>query len=417
MRYLLPLLVLALPACADKDKETSRGDGEDPTFLRADSVQVTSPANGETVASPFVLTFAAGSNVDSVALVAGGAEVATAAVDEGEITVTLADGLHELELSGFDAEGGALSTHDLSIRVAEEGSTWVTIQSPSASSTVYNPVTFVVDGSDDLVEIEVYVDGTSIGSVDDAGLLTIDVPGEGEAHFVEARGYVSTGYLRASDGITLTVAEGSSPQGAGFNALVIDVLEGYPTDGTHEYYWPEGGSWYGTTQDIEYREELVAEGDPEGRCYCVGLTWEVMMQAFDQADRSTGGDGTLNGMTVDELDTFRVDWFVRDLDGDGVGIALTNYGVGERVYSWDDVQPGDFVQFWRNSGSGHSVIFVDWETDSDGDVDGFRYWSTQSGTDGINYNSEYFGTTGSSIDASAFYVARAAMPEDWVSYE
>lgn len=413
---LLVLSLLPLAACSEKAGHNG-GDGEDKTFLRADTVQVTSPANGETVESPFILTFDAGKNVDHVQLSADGAQVATADVGDGEITVTLTDGLHDLELAGFAADGAPLSAHDLSIRVAAAGDPWVTIQSPADGSNVYNPVAFVVDGSDDLADIQIYVDGDPLGSVDENGLLTVQVPGEGEAHLVEARGYDSDGKHRVSQGITLTLEEGTAPQSSDYNAVVLDILAGYPTDGTHDYYWPDDGDgWYGTTRDVRYRGQLVAEGDPEGRCYCVGLTWEVMMRAFDEVDASTGGDGTLNGLSVGELSEFRVDWFVRELYGDGVVTALENYGVGEQVTSWDDVQAGDFVQFWRNSGSGHSVIFVDWETDSGGDIDGFRYWSTQSGTDGIGYNSEYFGTSGSSVDASTFFVARAAMPQDWVSY-
>lgn len=414
LALLLPLL---LPACTAEKAGHHKTGTDDATFVRADTVQVTSPANGETVESPFVLTFDAGKDVDHVQLSADGAVVGTAEVADGEMTVTLADGLHDIELAGFDDAGSPLSTHDLSIRVAAAGESWVTIQSPSDEATVYNPVAFVIDGSDDMADLQVYVDGVSMGSVDADGLLTVDVPGEGAAHYIEARGYNADGHLRASDAATVDLAEGSAPAGTGYNAVVLDILGGYATDGSHEYYWPDDDpSWYGTTQDISYRDEVVAEGDPEGRCYCVGLTWEVMMRAFESVDRSTGGDGTLNGLSVSELNEFRIDWFVRDLYGDGVVTALENYGLGEQVRSWDDVQPGDFIQFWRNSGSGHSVIFIDWETNSSGDINGFRYWSTQSSTDGIDYNSEYFGTTGSSVDASHFFVARAAMPDGWVSY-
>lgn len=418
MRSLL-LLLLAGCGAADSADSPPRGvadTGEDATFLRADSVQITEPSNGATVASPFVLRFAAGQDVDHVSLSADGAVVATADVGDGEVTVTLDDGLHALDLVGYDAGGAPLSHHALSVRVAAEGATWVTIQSPASGSTVYNPVSFVVARSDDLARVDVYVDGALLGSTDESGVLVADVPGEGAAHYVDARGYTAEGRQRASDGLTFDLEPGASPAGSDFNALVLDTLRGYATDGSHGYYWPSGGDWYGTTQDITYRGQVVAEGDPEGRCYCVGLTWEVMMRAFEAADEATGGDGTLNGLTVAELNDFRVDWFVRDLYGDGVVTALEHYGLGQQVGSWADAEPGDFIQFWRNSGSGHSVIFMNWETNSSGDIAGFRYWSTQSSTDGIDYNTEYFGTTGSSVDATHFYLARAVMPADWTSY-
>lgn len=414
------MLFLLLAACAPQkgsdDARRAEQSAEDQTFLRADSVQVTSPTNGGTVESPFLLTFAAGKNVDSVSLLVDGAEVSTADVGDGSLTVTLEDGLHDLQLEGFDADGAPLGSHALSIRVAAAGDSWVTLTSPTAESYVYNPVTFVVAQSADIATVEIFVDGASLGTTNSEGLLTAEVPGEGAAHFVEARGYNAAARMRASDGINVTVEPGESLSGSGYNALVLDILQSYATDGTHDYYWPADGGWYGTTRDVVYRGTTVAEGDPAGRCYCVGLTWEVMLRAFELADSTTGGDGTLNGLSVSQLNEFRVDWFVRDLYGDGVVTALENYGLGEQVRSWSDVEPGDFVQFWRNSGSGHSVIFMDWETNSSGDVSGFRYWSTQSSTDGIAYNSEYFGTTGSSVNASYFFVARALMPSEWSAF-
>ena len=108
-------------------------------------------------------------------------------------------------------------------------------------------------------------------------------------------------------------------------------------------------------------------------------------------DESTINNGSINGMTVDDLLEFRMDWYVRDLYGSGPAEAVENYGIGEEVTDWSDIQPGDFVQFWRNSGSGHNTIFIDWETDNQGEIIGVYYWSTQGSTDGIGYRAEYFG--------------------------
>ena len=91
--------------------------------------------------------------------------------------------------------------------------------------------------------------------------------------------------------------------------------------------------------------------------------------------------------------------------------------MGERVTDWADIRPGDVLQFWRHSGSGHNNLFVEWVYDGDGEIAGVTYWSTQSSTDGVGYNTEYFGTGGSSIDPSSFFAARVYMPEDWISWE
>ena len=66
-------------------------------------------------------------------------------------------------------------------------------------------------------------------------------------------------------------------------------------------------------------------------------------------------------LLVDDLDDFRVDWYVRELMGSGVVEAVENYGIGERITYWEDIQAGDFLQFWRNNGSGHNNIFIEWK--------------------------------------------------------
>ena len=140
------------------------------------------------------------------------------------------------------------------------------------------------------------------------------------------------------------------------------------------------------------------------------------MRAFDQADRMTGGDGSLNGMTEDDLDDFRVLWFIVNINGDENVDALEDYGLGERVTDLEDAQPGDVVQFWRNSGSGHNNIFIEWERSGSGDIIGLTYWSTQGSTDGIGYNTEYFGASGSTINPSYVFIARPYMPDQWLPW-
>ena len=140
------------------------------------------------------------------------------------------------------------------------------------------------------------------------------------------------------------------------------------------------------------------------------------MKAWSEVDSDFIGDGSINGMTLYDLTEFRIDWYVRDLFGSGPADAAENYGVGELVTDWDDVQSGDFLQFWRNSGSGHNAIFIDWEWDSDGNRIGFLYWSTQNSTDGIGYNSEYFGSNGSTVNAQYFFPTRIYTPDYWLPW-
>ncbi len=75
------------------------------------------------------------------------------------------------------------------------------------------------------------------------------------------------------------------------------------------------------------------------------------------------------------------------------------------------------MQFWRHSGSGHNVVFVDWEVDTSDNIIGFRYWSTQGSTDGVGENSEYFGGSGSRVDPNLFFVARVVEPDQWLPWQ
>lgn len=405
------LAALFLMAC---DQPEAPGEN----FTYDGSVRVLEPANGAVVEPTFSVFFSAGEDVAEVRLdVDGYPYMSATPVEEldGELVVTLEVGGHALSLVGFDAQGEALSHHDLSIQVAEEGGTWIGFVSPTDGDTLNNPVTFVVNGSDDIDAIELFADGWSLGKLAPGGTLTYTFTGTGYARTIDAVGYAGTDSV-AEDSITITVDPGSNPDPSDFNDLIVSILQTYPTDGTNEYYWPSDSDWYGTTRDIYYLGERVAEGDDQGRCYCVGLTWEVFMRAFDEADAMTGGDGSLNGMSVDDLTEFRIDWFVRDLWGDGVVTAAMNYGLGDEVNGVANLKQGDILQFWRNSGSGHSVIFDDWEYDGGGNIIGIRYWSTQSSTDGIDYNSEYFGGDSSDIDPRYFFAARFRMPTDWTPW-
>ena len=124
----------------------------------------------------------------------------------------------------------------------------------------------------------------------------------------------------------------------------------------------------------------------------------------------------LNGMKVEDFDDFISLWFVREAKSDGPGLALEAFGLGQKIEKMKDVIKGDFVQIWRTTGSGHSVIFINWTLNEEGDTTGMRYWSTQPGTNGIDYNTEYFNGYGGSIDKAHTYYSRGRKPEDFTDF-
>jgi hypothetical protein len=135
-----------------------------------------------------------------------------------------------------------------------------------------------------------------------------------------------------------------------------------------------------------------------------------------QLNRDLNRSEDINGMTAADMRYFIHLWFVQSTWGDGPGIALRQFGLGENIVQFKDVKKGDYVQLWRTTGSGHSVIFIDWTTNAAGDTTGLRYWSTQGSTNGVNYNIEYFDGFGGTVNPALSYFSRVYSPENFVPF-
>ena len=182
------------------------------------------------------------------------------------------------------------------------------------------------------------------------------------------------------------------------------MLQSYPTDGTHQYYWPSSGGWSGNTCDLYYRGELFLQGDSFGRCYCCGLTFEVFFRAYQKYCQEHGWTFIIKNFDDAALRRFKGQWFGSDGNRKTLQNAIVSNGIGQAI-SLTNARKGDFVQFWRYSGSGHSVIFAEWVKDAAGNKIGLKYWSTQSSSNGIGYRTEYFsGSYG--VDPDQIYIAR-----------
>lgn len=414
MILLLSTSMLLFSGCKTDDTDSQT---QDRGFAYDHAVQITSPMGGDSVSMTFDVTYTVGADVHDWFFELDGMPATVVSADRQQQTLTVqasTEGRQTLRMVGVDRQGRQLSEHTVRIVVTEQ-SDWIGITSPSDGDMVYNPVQFAVTASDSVERIEIYADDWLLGETDSQGLLSYSFTGLDFEREIEAVGYIGDDVV-SEDSITITVTEGTSPEVSGFNDVVMDILEQYPTDGSYEYYWPSGSSWLGHPNDIYYLGSLYSEGDDQNRSYCVGLTFELYMRAFEEADRMTGGDGSINGMSTDDLDDFRVLWFIVNLNGGENVDALENYGLGEEVTDLEDAQPGDIVQFWRNSGSGHNTIFIEWTRSSNGDINGLTYWSTQGSTDGIGYNTEYFGSSGSTIDPSYVFIGRPYMPELWLPW-
>jgi hypothetical protein len=201
-----------------------------------------------------------------------------------------------------------------------------------------------------------------------------------------------------------------------FNDYVINTIAEYENNGTLPYSWVSG--YEGVTKNLSFKGEVIARANPDSShsSYCCGLTFEVYYKSLMRLIKDEGMKNALDDMTVKDMGDFMSIWFVQEVKGDGPGLALEKYGLGYQIDDMKNVKKGDFVQIWRTSGSGHSVIFMNWTVNDAGDTTGMRYWSTQPGTNGVNYNTEYFSEYGGRVDKAHTYFSRGWEPEDFKDY-
>ena len=192
----------------------------------------------------------------------------------------------------------------------------------------------------------------------------------------------------------LTSFSGTEPTSrpADLRAAALDIA----------YSYDEGGGY--VWKDTGVPEDLVYDGQPllkksEAGTFCCGFTLAVAFRVGEEHD-------LFDGKTFDELDQFYRDWYgMKAGPGDPlISTAMENLGVGEAV-EVEAAQAGDYLQFWRDNGSGHSVIFLDW-LEEEGERVGIRYRSSQTATDGIGDHTERFVGQGGKVKPDALFFAR-----------
>lgn len=197
-----------------------------------------------------------------------------------------------------------------------------------------------------------------------------------------------------------------------FNDYVLEIMKSYPTDGSMPYDWVDESGYYGITQDLLYLDQLFVKGDIKKRSYCSGITFEVFFQAY-QAYNAANGFKQIGALdSVEKMEEFRLKWYGVGGDRRTIKHALEWSGLGYQVTDLNQVTPGDFVQIWRHNGSGHTVIFINWIKDTEGQILGFNYWSSNTGL-GPSYREEYFGDSGRAMILHETYFMKVTDPKEW----
>jgi hypothetical protein len=158
-----------------------------------------------------------------------------------------------------------------------------------------------------------------------------------------------------------------------------------------------------------YRNETIVpvkyNSDGTLSSFCCGITFEVFFRLLD----------FYPPLSVDDVKKIQLYWYCdckTEHDNEkGALKAIVLHNLGERIENLDQAMAGDFIQFWRSGGSGHSVVFLEWIR-CGSVIIGFRYWSSQSSTNGIGYNTEYFATgTTPGVLKHKMYIARLLQPK------
>ena len=178
----------------------------------------------------------------------------------------------------------------------------------------------------------------------------------------------------------------------GLNSEVMKIANSYEGGG---YKWSSSG----VPKSIYFKDSKILSKSAQGT-FCSGYTFLV---AFDALEKTT---------RMKALDVADVKWLQRNWYGTNEASAETQclYSLDKLKLGYEvsnsDATAGDFVQFWRNNKSGHSVIFLNWIKDESGEITGIKYRSTQKSTDGIGDRTETIGDGERDININRLYIVR-----------
>ncbi|ABR48961.1 hypothetical protein Amet_2811 [Alkaliphilus metalliredigens QYMF] len=212
------------------------------------------------------------------------------------------------------------------------------------------------------------------------------------------------------------------------NQHVLDVIKTYHGGGGSYPYLlnQDYESYNGVTTTIHYQDRVLLKAHPSGNrvSHCSGITFEVFFKAMQNRNNELAIDpDDFNGMNYDELYDFVLTWYVASgsKQTHNIAIAVEKYGIGKGISNFNEVRPGDFIDFSRENNTGHTAVFLNW-IKADEQIIGLKYWSSQGSTNGISYNEEYFNVLDTSgkpygnIMIDRVYIARIHPVNEYHSF-
>ena len=153
------------------------------------------------------------------------------------------------------------------------------------------------------------------------------------------------------------------------NEQLLAFFKTFPRGGG--YTWDPNKATSGVTQDLIYKGQTILKADTA--TYCCGLTFEGWFRTI----------GVTLDIPVSEMRKVQRLWYCAAGNRKGCLDALISIRIGTPV-TLEEALPGDFLQMWRKSGSGHSVQYLR----HDNAAGTLTYFSTQPATNGPGERTE-----------------------------
>ncbi len=159
------------------------------------------------------------------------------------------------------------------------------------------------------------------------------------------------------------------------------------------------------TRDLDYGPDGKIKANNAPLTMCVAAVAEVIICAMTELHARTGTTTPFAKLPIESWrrgtkTSIRAHIFMyEDVKSNGTAHALERFGIGVQV-PFDALQPGDFINFNRENGSGHACVFLGYLDGAGRDlssygpsVAGFRYFSAQgrgSSDAGLGYRWAFF---------------------------
>ncbi len=187
------------------------------------------------------------------------------------------------------------------------------------------------------------------------------------------------------------------------NGAILRLVREYDFGAANPYRWAPGMHVDGTTRDLSYGGVPLARASADGAIHCSGITFEVWLRALLRA-------GVPTDLSADALLQLKEHWYVRGGDERGLARGLLDLRLGLSQHTLDAMRPGDLIQFWRNSGKGHSAVVIEHRLNRAGGVRGLAVWSAQGISEGIGIRYVSVGPGEHQIAAGRWYGVRPVVP-------